>query len=270
MNGLSVLTLAKGRATHLANLIEGLRRSEQAPDELVIADMGGLPSALPKAPFPIRIERIEGADLPLAAARNRSAASARCDRLLFLDVDCIPAARLITDISAALEQRDALICPEVLYLGPDDARASWREADLNRCGMSHPVRSFPKSGLRTEPNAGLFWSLAFGIRRLRFQALGGFDEAFTGYGAEDTDFGFRAKAAGLQLVLMAGPGAFHQHHPVSDPPIEHIDDIIANAKIFYNKWKLWPMRGWLDAFEALGLISLEDGNIRKLRLSDIA
>jgi GT2 family glycosyltransferase len=208
LTGLSVLTLAKGRAGHLANLIEGLRRSDLPPDELVIVDMGGAPDELPETPFPVRRERIAGEGLPMAAARNRAASSARHDHLLFLDVDCIPAARLVAAMSETLGAHDALICPEVLYLGPEDARKVWREDDLIRRGAPHPVRPFPTSGLSTESNAGLFWSLAFGIRRNRFAALGGFDEAFTGYGAEDTDFGFRAKASGLPLLLMAGPGAF--------------------------------------------------------------
>lgn len=264
MTGLSVLTLAKGRVEHLANLIEGLRRSDRAPDELIIIDMGGVPEDLPAARFPIRVERIAGEGLPLAAARNRAAALARHDSLLFLDVDCIPAARLVDDIATALEAHDALICPEVFYLGPEDARGSWREKDLICSGAPHPVRAFPKSGLAPELNAGLFWSLAFGIRRDLFQTLGGFDEAFTGYGAEDTDLGFRAKAAGVPLLMMAGPGAFHQHHPVSDPPVEHLDDITRNAETFYAKWRVWPMQGWLCAFEATGLISIQEGAIRRL------
>jgi hypothetical protein len=39
--GVSVLTLASGRRLHLQRLIEGLCRSEVAPDELIIVDMGG-------------------------------------------------------------------------------------------------------------------------------------------------------------------------------------------------------------------------------------
>lgn len=267
MTGLSVLTLAKGRAGHLANLIEGLRRGERAPDELIVINMGSERTELPSAYFPIRMERIAGEALPLAAARNRAAALARYDRLLFLDVDCIPAAGLVAAMSIALTSQDALICPEVLYLGPDDARGAWREDDLIRCGSPHPARPFPKHGFAVQSNAGLFWSLAFGIRRDRFAILGGFDETFIGYGAEDTDFGFRAAAADLPLLMMAGPGAFHQHHEVSDPPFEHLDDIVRNAETFYAKWRVWPMQGWLDDFEALGLISIQDGAIRQLERS---
>jgi glycosyltransferase involved in cell wall biosynthesis len=36
MTGVSVLTLVKNREPHLARLIEGLRRSEKRPAELII------------------------------------------------------------------------------------------------------------------------------------------------------------------------------------------------------------------------------------------
>jgi len=65
----------------------------------------------------------------------------------------------------------------------------------------------------------------------------GFDEAFAGYGAEDTDFGFRAREADLPLVYMGGPGASHQFHDTFDPPLHHFQDIIRNARMFREKWK---------------------------------
>lgn len=135
-------------------------------------------------------------------------------------------------MACSLARLDALICPEVLYLGPDDARGGWREADLRAAGGAHPARWFRPAGQRVEANAGLFWSVAFGVRRRTFEALGGFDEAYVGYGAEDTDFGFAARRADVSLVLSGEACAFHQHHPVSDPPIEHLDAIIRNAQVF--------------------------------------
>jgi hypothetical protein len=53
---------------------------------------------------------------------------------------------------------------------------------------------------------------------------------------------------------VGGADAFHQYHPVSDPPIEHLDDIVRNAAIFHQRWGWWPMQGWLREFEARGLI----------------
>lgn len=263
---LSVLTIVKNRPLHLAQLVEGLRRSAVQPDELIIVDMASTPAiGVDQAPFPVQILRLDGPGLPLAAARNAAARAARGDTLLFLDVDCIPMRALTGAITQCLTEHDALICAEIRYLGPDDARNEWEEDDLLSRAQGHPVRYFPTDGVRREDNAGLFWSLAFGLHRRRFLDLGGFDEAFTGYGAEDTDFGFRAREAGLPLLFMGGAGAFHQYHDVFDPPLQHLEDIVRNAALFRARWKIWPMEGWLDAFEKAGLIIRRGDRIDLLR-----
>jgi GT2 family glycosyltransferase len=255
MTGVSVLTLARGRTAHLRQLFEGLKRCRPLPAELVLVDMNDAPSPIPGAPFPIRRIALRGECLPLAAARNLAARSAVGDHLLFLDADCIPSRAVIALIESALDEVDGLVCPQALYLGPEDARGAWTEAELIAAGRPHPARVFPDVGFRRETNYGLFWSLAFGVRRTTFDRIGGFDEAFTGYGGEDTDFGFHAKQLGVPLLFAGGDVVFHQHHPVSDPPVEHLGDIVRNAQVFRRKWGWWPMEGWLNSFESAGQIA---------------
>ena len=253
---LSVLTLTKGRHTHLARLIEGLERSNCKPWELIVVDMADNWTDLPTPDFRVRVIPMPSTGLPLAAARNAAAAVATSSLLLFLDVDCIPTRHLTAVMAGALAQERGIICPEVRYLTAGESAsdviddAAWAKA------QPHPVRHFPTAGQRRELNPGLFWSLVFGIKRAVFMQLGGFDESFSGYGAEDTDFGFRANAAGVPLYFMGGVGALHQHHAVFDPPLQHFDDIVQNSAIFFRKWHVWPMRGWLDQFQALGLIEM--------------
>lgn len=263
---LSILTLVKNRGEHLRNLVEGLVRSGQQPDELVIVDMSNTPVAIVATPFPSRVIRLETTGLPLAQARNLAAHHATGDHLLFLDVDCIPMTGLVRAIDAELSLQDALICAEIRYLGPNAVAAAWTERELMSSSLPHPARQFPGTGLRQEDNAGLFWSLAFGLRQKTFARLGGFDERFTGYGAEDTDFGFRARDQRTPLMFMGGTGAFHQHHGVYDPPLQHFDDILRNATLFLEKWGIWPMTGWLDAFESMGLVRREMERIVHLRV----
>lgn len=252
---LSVLTIVKNRSGHLAQLIEGLRRSAESPEELVIVDMGSEPAVVPPpAPFPIHVVPLDAKGLPLAAARNAAAGVAIGEQLLFLDVDCIPMRDLVGEVHRALRHHDALLCAQAFYLGAGEARDRWTEEDLILSAAQHPVRSFPAHGIREETNPGLFWSLVFGIRRARFAQIGGFDEAFTGYGAEDTDFGFRTQRAGIPILYMGGAGAFHQHHDVFDPPLQHLQDIVRNARVFFDRWGFWPMEGWLAEFSRIGLI----------------
>lgn len=263
--GLSVLTLARGRRLHLQRLIEGLCRNVTLPDELLIVDMGGPPIELLSASFPIRILSLHVDRLPLARARNLAASEARHDVLLFLDVDCIPMASLLGDMRPAAENHNALVCVEIRYLNESAVQDDWQEDALRRNSVTHPVRSFPVVGTRVESNPGLFWSLAFAAKGSLFRDLGGFDTAFTGYGGEDTDFGFRAHAAGVDLLFLGGTGAFHQFHIVCDPPLQHFEDIIRNAEIFHRKWRTWPMEGWLASFQSMGLIRIGEGKIMIVR-----
>jgi hypothetical protein len=265
MSGLSVLTLVKGREAHLAQQIEGLWRSTVPPAAHIIVNMGGGPLVLPPSPCPRTVIDFPADGLPLAAARNLAAAQAGTDVLLFLDVDCIPQAGLLAALETAMRTFDGLLCAEIRYLAGDEARGDWDEFLLLRTALPHPARDFPAAGLRLEANAGLFWSLAFAVHRRTFAALGGFDERFTGYGAEDTDFSFRARAAGVPLAFLGGAAAFHQHHDVYDPPLQHFADIVANARLFFARWGEWPMRGWLDAFAARGLLRLSADRLEVIR-----
>jgi GT2 family glycosyltransferase len=210
---------------------------------------------LPPVGFPVRVERLAGDALPLAAARNLAAALASGDILLFLDVDCIVSSAVCGRMQAVLAKHDAVVCPEVLYLPAGAVRPGpLSETGLRAAGRPHPVRPFPQEGESLERNPGLFWSLAFAIRRSTFHRIGGFDETYVGYGAEDTDLGFRVAREGLPLLFAGGAPVFHQHHEGYDPPLQHFRALIANAKRFHAAWSIWPMDGWLRAMADLGLV----------------
>lgn len=264
MHDLSVITIVRDRQAHLMRLVEGLVASTVAPAELIVVDMSQKPTALPPLPFLSRRIDFETDGLALAAARNAGAREASNERLLFLDVDCIPRRNLVSVMNDELMANDALVCPEVRYLGPGGS-CHTDDLTLETASVRHPVRSFPKIGRRPEPNAGLFWSLTFGIRRSTFNAIGGFDEGYFGYGAEDTDFGFRARDAGVPLMFLGGTGAFHQYHGVISPPLQHLSDIVRNANRFYTRWGVWPMDGWLKVFAAMGLVAFGESELRLLR-----
>ena len=255
MTSLSALTMVRNRQAHLDRLVEGLTLSASPPDELIVIDMSDAPVTLPPLSFPVRVERLAGDALPLAAARNLAAALASGDNLLFLDVDCIVSSSVCSRMQALLAEHDAVVCPEVLYLPAGAVRPGpLSETGLRAAGRPHPVRRFPQEGESLERNPGLFWSLAFALRRSTFHRLGGFDETYVGYGAEDTDLGFRITREGLPLLFAGGAPVFHQHHEGYDPPLQHFRALIANAKRFHAAWSVWPMDGWLRAMADIGLI----------------
>jgi GT2 family glycosyltransferase len=278
---LSVLTLVRGRSRHLANVIRGLEKSTRLPDELVIVHMNEDAAPQQSVHFPIRMKVIRDLEvpLPLAAARNLAATTALGDTLVFLDVDCIPAPELLERYhQALLAKPDALHQGEVRYL-PADANAN---ADANAGNDSESDGKTSKDPtvslmLRALPHPlhahyvdgqpipyPLFWSLSFACRRTTFSHIGQFDERYRGYGAEDTDFAFRAREARVPLYRCDAL-AYHQYHASYSPPLNHFDSIVANARIFKTRWGHWPMEGWLNAFAQRGLLTLTDDDLIVLR-----
>ncbi len=263
---ISVCTLAHGRAGHLVNLVRGLAMQDRAPDELVIAVMQAAPYDLPDTCFPIRQIMVGAEDIPLAAARNAAARAACGEQLLFLDVDCIPDPACVADYARPLNEMDALLMGEVLYL---PAGATEEGLDFDRfvaTGVKHSERAGPPAGPLGEcSDYRCFWSLNFAMRRATFLAIGGFDERYVGYGGEDTDFGRIVATAGVPIFWCRGARAYHQYHPHHMPPVHHIDSVIANASRFRDKWGHFTMEHWLRAFTLMGLITLRDDKHVRLR-----
>jgi len=263
----SVLTLVRGRDEHLRNLMRGLARQSLAPLELVIAWMQ--PDVAPDLPdpgCPVRHLHVPGEPMPLAAARNRAAAAARGERLIFLDVDCIPGPNLVA--AYAEIQTEALLLGEVLYLPEGAVGPNLDDAALDRLGQVHPARPpVPTVGSRLELNPMELWGLSFALPAEAYARIGGMDEAFTGYGAEETDFAVRLAASGLSTHWIAGARAYHQHHPVHVPPLHHFEPILRNAARFHARHGRWCMEYWLGQFREAGFIAWDPDGTTLERLA---
>ncbi len=125
--------------------------------------------------------------------------------------------------------------------------------------MPHAARADLPAGDSAEWH--MVWTLVLAMRRSVLRAIGGLDEGFAGYGAEDTDLAFRARDAGLGLRFHPAE-VFHQHHGVHRPPLNHLEDILVNARRFRAVHGLWPMDGWLRRFAEAGLIDWDEGGER--------
>jgi GT2 family glycosyltransferase len=199
-------------------------------------------------------------ELPISEARNMGAAAALdsgTDLLIFLDVDCIPAEAMIEGyVRAAGEaaHRDALLCGPVTYLPPPPI-SGYDLSELPAMVDPHSARPRPEGEqVLASTDYNLFWSLSFALTPETWNRIGGFCISYRGYGGEDTDFAQLAAAAGVTLRWVGGAHAFHQFHPVSDPPVEHLSEIVANARIFRKRWGWWPMQGWLHAFAERNMV----------------
>ena len=268
----AVLVITGDRDTHLARVLQALERQTRRPDEVVVVFMGQPDGQVPETDLPVTVGHVAAdGHLPLAAARNRAAALASAEILVFLDVDCLPADGTVEQLAAEVAAHPhAMVMGTPRYLLPDwRERTGLAEAALPEDTALHAA-SVPHEA-RTDLLAGdsadwhMVWTLVLAMRRSVLRAIGGLDEGYVGYGAEDTDLAFRARDAGMGLRFHPAE-VFHQHHGVHRPPLNHLEDILVNARRFRAVHGLWPMEGWLREFAAAGFVDWdEDGERLELR-----
>lgn len=256
----TTITIVKGRRRQLLNQLIGIAESTVLPNEHIVIMMDDESVELPQQAFPIKILRVKSHELlPLALARNEGWHNAATDNLVFLDVDCIPSPELFSALLKELDTSTMTTAyPRYLRnipVGP------WAYKELFISSLEHPGRKNIAPGKSVEPE--LFWSLVFAAKKQMLQQIGGFDEGYSGYGAEDTDFAVSTHAHGVDIVFV-NDTVLHQYHDKYDPPLQHFEDIVTNATYFYKKWGTWPMQHWLQGFEKLGLVKLHKDRIETL------
>ncbi|NLA56218.1 MAG: glycosyltransferase family 2 protein [Corynebacterium humireducens] len=260
-SGASVTVVTFSDACRLAHVARQATCLPATVRHIVVAlgDAEALAAALPDS------EVVTLGEYSFAGARNLGGDLAARgthepdDMIVFLDADCLPGEGMLDHYRWALDAHPgAVVAGPVTYLADGDTRTV-RPAPY----ADHPN---PPAGtlLRADDHGYRhFRSLSFALtvttwRRLR-RAFGGFDKGYTGYGAEDTDFGQHLRAHGVPLIWVGGADVYHQWHPMADPPWEHFHDILRNAERFHSIWGFWPMTGWLEKFADEGALEFRDG-----------
>lgn len=272
----AVITIVSGRHRHLRRQLEAFAHSTRRRDLHFVVAMDDPDITSVTDGHPVEVIRFANDDpdtLQLADARNAGATAAMtagASLLVFLDVDCIPGPDMLERYlrsCTATPDLKVLYCGPVTYLPCDQPTFDARE--LARFTDPHPARPSPGTGqTQLSSELMLFWSLSFAVRTTDWLALGGFHPGYRGYGGEDTDFAMSARDNGFRIAWVGGAHAYHQHHPVSNPPVEHLADILRNARVFHRRWGTWPMEGWLRAFADRGLVSYDTAGDEWLRVSD--
>ncbi|MDN3242472.1 glycosyltransferase family 2 protein [Glycomyces tritici] len=192
-----------------------------------------------------------------AAARNAALERAQGDLVVFIDDDRLAAPGFVAAHADAANgggvigwKRRALTWwrPGMLPIGEADlVRLAFRAGGTAR--LREPLRLLEPGELAADPEGALArvdlgeerdnyrqvvdefgpglddfrfdWGLAttanLSVPREAVAEAGGFDEAFTGWGMEDTDLSYRLHRAGLRFSVGAAAVNYHQVHPLADP-----------------------------------------------------
>ena len=267
-----VIIASADRSVRLHRALRSLARQRRRPDRVVVVQLGSEPLTIEPDDLDLDVDvdvvssPATEAGLALGAARNLGAASSTADHLIFLDVDCIAAADLVDRYVDVLDAHPGILaCGPVRYLregwDADGRGATSDTALLHPHSDAHASRPVPVQGfVEVNDHHELFWSLTFGVTRDTWTRLGGFDERFVGYGAEDTDLAFRARSIGVALAWFDNGTAYHQWHPPSRIDPGRTSEIVANARRFHDRWGTWPMSGWLRELDELGRIEFDEGH----------
>jgi glycosyltransferase involved in cell wall biosynthesis len=158
-----------------------------------------------KFPYPLRV--VSQANTGAGAARNLGVQEASAPQIIFLDADMIAAPDLVEQYLTA---RD--LHPQALLVGRQKPWANAYQSSFDRTTRYEWFRD-----LGSDPFEPAFYhvlSSSMAISQRDFNMLGGFDR-LVGTGAQpatdDTDFGYRAKKSGIELVYLPTALAYHNH-----------------------------------------------------------
>ena len=240
----SVIVTTYNRPDALRAVLAGLQAQKEREFEILVADDGSrgdtralVETAARTSALPIRHVWQEDNGFRAGAARNRAAAQARGEYLLFLDGDCVPRPDWIAQ-HRSLAERKWMVAGNRILLSDAFTRLvlasgtpihewtdeQWQAAqargDINR---TKPLKVLSLGPLRKL--AGRRWqrirTCNLGVWMSDFRAVNGFDEAFEGWGFEDSDLAVRLINHGTRRKEGAfATGVLHLWHRENDRRFE--------------------------------------------------
>jgi glycosyltransferase involved in cell wall biosynthesis len=237
---ISVVVTTYNRPDALRAVLAGLAAQTDRGFEALVADDGSRDDTRQLVEriatgFPVSLLHVwqEDVGFRAGAARNRAAARAGGEYLVFLDGDCIPRPGFIAR-HRALAERGWMVAGNRILLSPRfTARAlrerlplhAWSAAQWRAARRSGAInRTLPLAHLGLGPLrkvAAHRWQRVrtcnLGVFGDDFRRVQGFDETFEGWGFEDSDLAVRLLNAGVRRKEGAfATGVLHLWHREND------------------------------------------------------
>lgn len=194
--------------------------------EVVIVDDGSREPLQTPSPTPLDVRVVHQEDLGfgLARARNTGVRAASHDIIVFLDCDMMPEAGWLAEHArwhhAASDVLTLGFRAHVDVAGIDASSVRNREGSLSELFTGRAVDRpewiefhMARTDELTSDADDLFRVVTggnLGVSRSFFELVGGYDETFTQWGCEDTEFGYRAFTRGGVLVPARDAMCWHQ------------------------------------------------------------
>jgi len=216
----SIIVTTYNRPDALGKVLEALARQTQMPLEVLVADDGSgdatrqcVQAWQARVPFPLRHVWHADEGFRAAAIRNRTAAQAQGDYLIFLDGDSVPFADFVVRHAALAEARrfvsgNRILLSEAMtqqVLAGSEQPTEWscrRWLGVRLSGQVNrllPLLRLPDGAWRDrvqhEWRGTRTCNLA--LWRADFVRVNGFDEDYAGWGHEDADLAVRLMRAGV-------------------------------------------------------------------------
>ncbi|HZS42117.1 MAG TPA: glycosyltransferase [Polyangia bacterium] len=247
---LSVIVPTRDKAEHLDRTLASYCAQTHGDFEVVIADDGSRDDAGERVAARWRerfaVEYLRQPHRGRAACRNRAIAAARGELLVFADDDRLAAPQFLAEharlydaaratvVLGAQRRAGAATVEEVAGDFAAIAAASspepwWEEA----CAPLARAYGERLDGFHIPWILGATGNLS--APRALVVEVGGFDEAFHGWGLEDLDLCYRLHHAGARTVIGAAAINYHQAHPTAGDGVRWIE-WLRNLERFVEKY----------------------------------
>lgn len=241
MSTTSVIVTTYNRIEALVCVIEGLKMQRVLPNEVIIADDGSDQATKDKVkqlqatvPFPLIHVWQEDDGFRAAQIRNKAAARASYDYLIFMDGDCIPRKDFIQN-HLQFQQCNKYITGNRILLSAamtahieqtNDLPIQWsvwrifNEKLKGHINRLLPLLKLPDGQWRSKTQSHK-WQGArtcnLALFKTDFDKVNGFDERYQGWGHEDADLAIRLiNHAILRKDGRWGTGVYHLWHQEND------------------------------------------------------